>query len=834
MGYCQCLLSNPISKDSTRINKFNALDTLTTHLTSTVTVKVSPVERSAFNSFQENLKGEVAGLQIISQGGKICQDLNVFIRGKSTFSGKDEPLIIIDGHRVSNRVWEKSNGVFEPLNPLSFINQYDIESVEIIKDGLAGALYGLQAANGAIVITTKRGSSGKPYFTFNTEIGIAQPSNKLDLIDRSQYIEMFKDSYNNSRYSETGSPSWQQLLTAKFPYWQDSSSPNDLTKGPNTDWQKLIFRNSLLHNYNLAVTGGTAKLRYYSSLFWSNQKGHIIGSNSQNIAGQLNIDFKPIKWLTMRAGVSPTLTDYDRSLKPNFLASPMMAILISPLDPLYIPNTNKYNDPNRYNSSNINPVALQSVGESTLKNILIDVSVKADITKYLFFSIEVWRQQSRLKEKNSNEYVFDNFWEANSTITNYNYSLTFTKPIFDRHRVAITAGYYSNKENIDYNFPFRNHNFFLNASLNLYNKLFVNQIVRQDFSSILHHSKVSYYSSVAWQVLGFLSVNSSFGNIKSDYQEQFDWQTTKHFNLGLSFALLDKIISGEFNYFDKLTSNMYYQSPLPPTGSSNTFPTYSLKNSGIEVTLHSINLDRCVKWNTSVNITFLKNKITELEHSYVSGSHIFKEGLSAGVYNLAISAGVDPANGTALYYTNNDRDEITTSPQLAIPQVTGNSNPKFYGGIANTLTYNGFDLSFFWQFVCGNDIFSRGEAQLASTSNLYSPYNKTVEYYNNYWKNPGDIAKYPKPSLSNANDYTNSTLYLFDGSYLRLNDLTIGYTLQSHVASKFKIASARFFARGTNLLTITKFPGYAPDIYDTESLNAPQSRVISLGIQLGF
>ena len=137
----------------------------------------------------------------------------------------------------------------------------------------------------------------------------------------------------------------------------------------------------------------------------------------------------------MSAGVSPTKTDFTRTLKPNYFASPMMATIISPLEPLYIPNTNQYNNPYRNNSNNINPVGLQSVGESILKDILINVSIKADITNFLFFSAELWRQQSQLKEKHSNEYIFNSFRDVNSTITNYNYSLTFTKPIYDKHRI---------------------------------------------------------------------------------------------------------------------------------------------------------------------------------------------------------------------------------------------------------------------------------------------------------------------------------------------------------------------------------------------------------------
>jgi len=866
--YCQSLFSNTIFKDTIKTKQeewFTNPDhfILKQYLTTSVIVRENPLERSAFKSIQEGLQGKVAGLQIISQGGKISQDLNVFIRGNSSFTGKSQPLIIIDGHRLSNSIWERSNGLFgsfEPINPLSFINQYDIESTEIIKDGLAGALYGPQGENGAIVITTKKGYNSKPRFSFNTEIGIAQPSKKLELMNRSQFIEMFRDGYNNDTYGQNESRSWQELLSLNFPYWKEPSNPNDPALGPDTDWQKLIFRNSLMHHYNLSVRGGTSKLRYYSSLFWSNQKAPIIGSNSQNIAGQLNIEYKPLKWLTMSAGVSPTITDFDRTLRPNYYASPMMATLLSPLDPLYIPNTNQYN--NLYK----NPVPLQSVGESTFKNILINASVKADITNYLFFSADLWGQQSQLKEKKSHDYIFDSFSYINSTITNYNYSLTFSKPIYNKHRITLSGGCYLNKEYFDYDYSapqeqsrdsktYRNHNFYLNASLILYNRFFINQIIRQDFLSPSHNSKsyiyisgewhviepfpansgsgskISSYSSVAWQVSDFLSVNSSFGSIKSNYQEQYRWQTTEHFNFGLSFACFDKRLSGDLNYFDKRSSNLRYHSSRSPD-SIISLPI-SLRNNGVEVTLNTINLDKLVKWNTSVNLTFLKDKIIEFDEIIISGSRIFKKGLSPGVYNLLINAGVDPAIGKALYYTDNSRTEITANPYLASQQVTGNSNPKFYGGITNNLTYKSFDLSFFWQFVYGNDILSGTTAYYASSFRS-SPNNKSIEYYNNYWRKPGDLVIYPKPSVSIYTDYTTSTLYLLDGSYLRLNDLTIGYTLPSNVSLKYKIASARFFARGTNLLTITKYPGWTPDIYEMESLNVPQSRIISLGVQIGL
>ena len=267
--YNQCILSNSILKDTIGTNHFIVTDTvskqndwftspnhfiLKQHLTAAIIVKSNPLGKSAFKSLQEDLQGKIAGLQIISQGGKISQDFDIFIRGRATLKDKDQPLIIIDGHRLSNRIWEESSELCEPLNPLSFINQYDIESVEVLKDGLAGALYGLQAANGAIVITTKRGYDSKPGFTFNSEIGIAQPSKKLDLMDRSQFIEMFKNSYDNSSFAPNYL-SWQGILTSNFPYWQDPSNPNDPAQGPNTNWQKLIFRNSFMHNYNLSARG---------------------------------------------------------------------------------------------------------------------------------------------------------------------------------------------------------------------------------------------------------------------------------------------------------------------------------------------------------------------------------------------------------------------------------------------------------------------------------------------------------------------------------------------------------------------------------------------------
>ncbi len=275
---------------------------------------------------------------------------------------------------------------------------------------------------------------------------------------------------------------------------------------------------------------------------------------------------------------------------------------------------------------------------------------------------------------------------------------------------------------------------------------------------------------------------------------------------------------------------MYYQSPIPPTGFSDSSPTYSLRNNGVEVTLNSINLDKRIKWNTSVNFTLLKIRLL-IWIKAIFPEIIYSRRVIIRAYNLVINAGVDPAIGKALYYTDKNRDVITANPLLAIPQIT-KLKSKFYGGITNSFSYNGFDISFFWQFVYGNDIFGREIIDLASNSN--NPYNKTVDYFNNYWRNPGDLVIYPKPILSTVSENTNSTLYLFDGSYLRLNDLTIWYTLPSSFSSKYKLASARFFARGTNLLTITKYPGWTPDIYDTESLNVPQSQVISFGLQLGF
>jgi hypothetical protein len=275
-----------------------------------------------------------------------------------------------------------------------------------------------------------------------------------------------------------------------------------------------------------------------------------------------------------------------------------------------------------------------------------------------------------------------------------------------------------------------------------------------------------------------------------------------------------------------------------------------LENKGFELVINSQNLVGEFKWSTSFNIANNNNKITNLDGQILGTNDINRaiEGQPIGVFFGREFAGADPATGDAMYVLNVENPDgsidrsLTNDYNAAQQVVLGNPNPKWIGGITNNLSYKGFDFSFFFQFVSGNDIYNGGGQYMsASGSNGYD--NQTTDQLR-AWQNPGDITDVPEARLFFANGTNPSNRFISDGSYLRLKSLTFGYNLPAAVSSKLKMDKIRVYIAAQNLLTFTKYEGWDPEVnadYQASNINqgvdfysAPQAKTITFGVNLGF
>lgn len=330
------------------------------------------------------------------------------------------------------------------------------------------------------------------------------------------------------------------------------------------------------------------------------------------------------------------------------------------------------------------------------------------------------------------------------------------------------------------------------------------------------------------------------------------WEKTKQFDIGLDFGILKNRISGTFDYYQKNTTDLLLNVPIPETTGlpSITRNLGKLNNRGFELGINTENLTGAFKWTTGITAAINKNEITDLGGQILNSNEInaAMAGQPIGVFYLPEYAGVDPSNGDAIYYknvTNADGtvDRTTTNDINEAQRIfAGNPNPKYTYGINNTFTFKNFDLSVFLQGVQGNKIFNGGGQYMsASASNGFD--NQTADQMN-YWDKPGDITDVPEPRLFYSNGVGNSTRYLSSGSYLRLKTLTFGYNFSKDVLSRMKLSKLRLYFAAQNLLTFTGYKGWDPEVnadYQSTNINqgvdfysAPQPRVISFGINIGL
>ncbi|TXK45760.1 TonB-dependent receptor [Pontibacter qinzhouensis] len=328
------------------------------------------------------------------------------------------------------------------------------------------------------------------------------------------------------------------------------------------------------------------------------------------------------------------------------------------------------------------------------------------------------------------------------------------------------------------------------------------------------------------------------------------WETTRQFDAGISFGLFNNRISGTVDYYTKHTTDLLLNVQVPATTGFTTITQNvgKLENRGWEFSLTTQNLTGALTWSSSINYSRNRNEITDLQGQVITSGAINRavEGQPIGVFFTRKYAGVDPATGDALYYLNADSDETTTNFGAAQQQVVGNPNPKFTGGFVNEFSYKGFDLSVLLQFVYGNDIYNNaGRFQSANMDYLD---NQTADQLNR-WRQPGDITSVPEARFYDGNGTGTSSRWLYDGSYLRGKNLTLGYTIPQNVVSKAYLTSVRVYVTAQNFFTITNYPGWDPEVNTqgtsvtsqranvgagTDFYTIPQAKTFAVGVNFGF
>lgn len=871
-------------------------------------------------SFESAIQGKTSGVFIEQASGKLGETIKMRIRGSSSVSANNQPLYVVDGVPITtDNVSDEFN---QPTNPLSDIAMSDVESIQILKDASAAAIYGSRASNGVVIITTRKGKAGATKFNLQYTTGISQPSRLMDFLNADQYLELFNEAINN--VVDDDGLVWGAFTPEEIWEYYHGPSWND---GYDTDWQKEALQKGSINRVNLSATGGDQNTSFYAGLNYDNTVGILRGNSMNKLSGRINLDQTASEKLTFGIQMNIIRSEMDRVDDDNSYATPLQLVAQSPLSPVYDPETGELNTNTVYYNGLIS--LRDGLNNQVSFRSLANAKVSYKIFKDLTFRSEFGTDIMDLREKN--------YWgrltitggpagEAQSRATrvvNYNWEnyLSYDKS-FDAHHLNVIGGMSYQESNTvltdvkGKGFPtddFTNIasaaeatkffsseygnsylSYFARANYKISDKYFFTLSGRVDGSSRFGiDNRYGFFpaGSAGWIIsqedfmeslfptFSYLKLRASYGLTGNsgipDYahlalysgvnyagrnglsatqlqSRELGWETTAQTDVGLDFGFFNNRLTGELDFYIKKTTDLLLYRTLPATsGFTGVWSNIGeLENKGIEFALHSNNLTGEFVWTSDFNISFNRNKILNIDGPEITPNQInyVIEGEPIGVFKMPKYAGVDPDNGNALYYINGESNETTTNYNLAQPQVVGSPNPDFTGGLDNKFEYKGFDLNVLISFVYGNEIYASAGTYMSANGYYFD--NQTVDQMNR-WQQPGDITDIPQARFGESNGRRISSRYLYDGSYIRVRNINLGYTIPKELSSKLKIASARIYGGVQNLFTFTNYKGWDPEVnylgssfYNTTQDNnimqgidfytAPQARTYTLGINLSF
>ncbi len=890
---------------------------------SVATVSASYLENKPFSSVDKALQGAVPGLLSTSASGAPGSATNIRIRGIGSINASAAPLWVIDGVIATSGDLTSNT---TSANALSSLNPDDIESISVLKDAAATSVYGSRAANGVIIVTTKKGKAGKTTVNASGEAGT---------IDRAYT----PDKNRPMTTAENRTVLAEALINAE--YAADTTEAGQLINDPtnfgfnnnvNTNWLDVVTRRGTQQQYNISLSGGTDKTQFYASGGYFNQEGTTIATYYKRYNGSLSITHKASDKIIFTAGINGSNSEQKTPANGGAFANPVLASFF--LAPWYNPfnsdKTPRYGDTTEFttNGGIFNPVATAVLDNSTAKQTSFRgyVSGEYRIIDNLKFTS---RYSAELLTVQEDQYRNPFYGDGNAnggdgfssyrrvydwTLTNlldYKIDLNDAKDVYLNLQAGQESQQYKNyllqaggqgfpgtlqlkylasaaTPTTAFALPSDNTttSYFAIGNINIKDRYIVSGSFRRDGSSVFgaNHKWGNFYSiGGSWNVneekflsdskiISLLKLRSSygengnalgFGNYASLATYSYDanyngspgsrpnnvgnpdltWEKNKAFNIGLDFGLFKNRLSGTFEYYDRKTSGLLANIQLSRTSGffSQLQNIGALSNKGIEFSLNARPISsKSFTWDIGFNIAHNKNKVTELYggRPVASGYYNYTVGHDLQSFYLRQWAGVDPANGDPLWYSDSTHKATSNDYTSVKRQLNYSAAPKFFGSFTNTFTYQSFSLQVQFNYNYGNYVID-GWGTYTSTEGAYLGSFNQLSNQLNSWKKTGDITNTPKIIYGGNNtSYATSTRYLYKGDYIRLRNAQLAYTLPKSVLSKAHLANASFYVRGTNLFTLIKdknLPFDPEQGIDSEgNLEVFIPRTITVGIKLGL
>ena len=883
---------------------------------SDVTGAISSLKREDFNQGVltnpgQLLQGKMAGVNVTTTSGEPGAAQNIIIRGAGSLRSGTDPLYVVDGFLLDN----SSQGF--STNPLNFINPSDIESIDVLKDASATAVYGSRASNGVVVITTKKGKLGKTEMNFSASTALSSVLNKIDVFSADEFRKQVVAIGGNLE-----------------------------NLGGNTNWQDELTQTGVSQELNFSIGGAASdKFSYYASAGYQGQEGILKNSNLKRYAGKLNMNQKA---LNGRLNLDYNLTaSHTENLRPDIGSTISDMISLNPTIPGLtngkptLLTTNALNPLQRYDLYSdlaVNNRILASISPSLRLfkglvyklNLGVDYSATNRDIQYKPFPQVI--NESNISDGSLQSSILTSTNQLVENTLTYNWNNDIHKVILlaghsyqqfnDASRTFSNRGFANNDIEPKYQdqtsstvYPtsvgstaVKNElqSFFGRLNYGFKNKYLLTATLRADGSSKFgENNKYGFFPSVGlgWNISNedFMA-NSFFNNLKlrtswgqTGNQEipskitkgsfaenrlitggqslntypidpnatsingypfgivftrlanpNLQWEVSTQIDLGVDFAILNNQLTGSIDYFNKQSSNILLEVvPADPVQPTSLFWTnikdMIIQNNGVELALqYNSKENRNFSYKIGGNITFIQNQVKDSPYSVLTTGSAQGSGQTGATINGYVNNEPIGAfymlefNGIGEQGLNQFKDINGDGAVLDNDRyVVGSAIPDFTYAYFLNLNYKGFDLGLNFNGVSGNKIYNHTTMTLFSKAQLARSNNST------------DFAiEFPKESLSNSN--TVSTRYLEDGSFMRLNNATLGYNLKpSKIGLRNTFQNIRFSITGQNLLLLTDYSGFDPEVntgssssgiqtFGIDRFTYPSARTFLFGVNVTF
>jgi TonB-linked SusC/RagA family outer membrane protein len=848
-------------------------------------INASEVNKIPVGSFDAQLQGKAAGVQVSNPSGVPGQSIFVRVRGTTSINSSSDPLYIVDGVFLNNTSLQTLSLGGGSTSPLADINPADIESIEVLKDASATAIYGSRGANGVVIVTTKHGAyNNAPKITFDASAGWvqAEKSTLPKLVTGPQAAELANEWWVNSG---TDNPTLYPNQTAATEPFRPVSEGGQGTPAEQQTYDRLadLLQHGTLQNYNLAIQGGSNNTKYYVGGGYDEQQAMFKVPTFSRESLKFNFDQKLSDHVTF--GLSNSISRSYRNQAfdgdgPN--ADLWNAINVPTYTPKFAADGTSNGSDNIYvliANYDVHTTSLRDIGSLYAEVKIIDglkfkTTFSVDYDHYDEYSY--WNSQTNNGKPNGS--ATSNITQ-NSTWINEQ-TLTYQKDLGEHHLnfllgnslqsnvidfTGATGTGFANDAFTDISSAatrlssqtwtkYTLASFFGRFDYNYAGKYYFDASIRADGSSKFGtNNQWGYFPafSLGWRLkqedflknvnwLTDLKLRGSYGitgnqsginNFASrglwtggsSYADvngtpaagiapsqlgnpNLKWEKTAQTDFGFDASLFNDRVNITVDVYNKNSTDLLLQEPI---ASSTGFSTYwanvgAINNKGYEVGINTTNIQTgSFSWKTGLNFAGNVNKITKLPtpiYDYTRSWIVMQQGYSMNSYWLYDQIGVNPQNGNVIFAGQAADGTVTAADR----KIMGNAYPKIYGGISNSFTYRNFDLSVLFTGQYGN--------KLINLNRYFRERNALTGAEDTFvlqrWTTPGQITDIPRlTAVGNNYGIDNSSRYLEDGSFLRLKQLTFGYTLPKSVASKLSVANVRVYFVGSNLFLWTKYTG---------------------------